>query len=89
MIPQSLMDWFRDLIVSVLGGMANLLDGMNAAAAAGGIAGGLSSAGKLLALFIDPDTWGAIMTVFTIWLAVWGVTGIVAIIGRRGSSSGD
>lgn len=89
MIPQTLMDWFRDLIVAMLDNMATLLAGMDAAAAAGGIAGGLSAAGKLLALFISPGVWGSLMTVFGIWLAVWGITGVIAIIGRRGASSGD
>lgn len=89
MIPQTFMDWFRDLIVTVLNATAGLLNGMDADAAAAGIASGLASAGRLLALFIAPSVWGSILTVFGIWLAVWSVTGVVAIIGRRGASSGD
>lgn len=86
MITQSIIDFFRDLIVSWVSGFNSLLGGIDAESAGAAVGGVADSAGHFLALFIDPSVWPGIVTAWASWLAVWLVTGIVAIIGRRLSS---
>lgn len=87
MIPQLLMDWLRDVIAQWLSGLNDLLSGFASAAAGSGLGGAMTQAGHVLALFISPGVWGAVFAAWGTWLGVWSVTGLIAIIARRGTAS--
>lgn len=87
MIPQILMDWFRDVVLNFLNLMDSMLGGIDFEGAAGAIGGVSQQASHVLALFISPGVWPAIATAWAAWLAIWGITGLVAIVARRGTSS--
>lgn len=87
MIIQTIIDFFRDVVVNWIAGMNSTTAGINPEAAGSAIGGAAAGGGHFLALFIGPDVWGAIVTTWGIWLAVWITTALVAIIGRRASGS--
>lgn len=86
MITQWLLNFFRDIVVNWLSGMGTLLGGVDAHAAGAAIGGVAAQAGHFLGLFIAPGVWPAIVAAWGVWLAAWLVTGLVAIISRRGKS---
>jgi hypothetical protein len=86
MITQAIMDFFRDLIVNWVSGMNTLTAGLNPGAAGAAIGGVAANAGHFLALFISSAVWGVLMSALGVWFAVWLVTGLVAIVSRRGKS---
>lgn len=87
MIVQAIIDFFRDVIVNWLSGMSGLTGGINPAEAGAAIGGVAAQAGHVLALFVSPGVWPAIVGAWTVFLSVWVITGLVAIIARRGASS--
>lgn len=87
MITQSILDFFRDLVLNWVTGVGDIAHGVGAGAAGAAIGGVAAQAGHFLALFISPGVWPSIVTAWGIWLAVWLTTGLIAIVARRGSSS--
>lgn len=87
MILQNIMDWFRDIIVGWMSGINDLMSGFASGAAGSGLGGAMTQAGHVLALFISPGVWGAVFAAWAAWLGVWSVTGLIAVIARRGTSS--
>lgn len=87
MIPQAIMDLFRDLVVTIIIGISLPFGDINAIDAGAGLGSATALAGRLLALFIDPGMWGVILGSFGAFLTVFGVTGIIAIFARRGTAS--
>jgi len=87
MIIQALIDFFRDVFVNWLTGLNGLLTGVDPEEAGTAIGSVAASAAHILALFISPGVWGAVVTTWGIWLTVWLATALIAIIARRGTSS--
>lgn len=86
MIGQAILDFFRDVVANWVSGFDSLLRGIDAAAAGAAVGGGAAGAGHFLALFIAPAWWGTIVGAWAAWMGVWLVTGLVAIIARRGKA---
>lgn len=86
MITQAVLDFVRDMFVNWISGFDSLLTGIDAAAAGAAIGAAASNAGHLLALFIDPGWWSTILAAWTAWIGVWLITGLIAIIARRGKA---
>lgn len=87
MIPQMFMDWLRDIVLSWINGLNGPLSGLDAGAAGAGLGGVMAQAGHMLAVFISPSVWPAMFTAWAAWLALWGITGLIAVIARRGTAS--
>lgn len=87
MIIQAIMDFFRDIIVNWISGFADIASAIGAGDAGTAVGGVAAQAGHVIALFVSPGVWPAIVGAWGVWLAVWTATGLVAIIARRGSSS--
>lgn len=87
MITQSILDFFRDVIVNWINGMNSMLSGVDAGAAGAAIGGVAAQAGHFLALFISNSVWGAIVAAWLAWLALWLTTGLIAIFSRRGKAA--
>lgn len=87
MIPQMFMDWIRDIILSWIDGLNGVLSGFDAAAAGAGLGGVMSQAGHILALFVSPGVWPIMFGAWAAWLALWSITGLIAVIARRGTAS--
>lgn len=86
MIGQSIFDFFRDIILSWVSGMNTLMANIDAHGAGVAIGAASGQAGHFLALFISSGMWGGVLTAFGVWNAVWLITGLVAIIARRGAA---
>lgn len=87
MIPQMFMDWIRDVVLSWITGFDSLLSGFDASGAGSALGGVMAQAGHMLAVFISPGVWPAIFGAWAAWLALWGITGLIAVIARRGTAS--
>lgn len=87
MITQSLLDFFRDVVVNWINGWNGLLVGVDPGAAGAAIGGVAAQAGHFLALFISNSVWTPIVAAWGAWLTVWLATGLIAIVSRRGKAS--
>lgn len=87
MIPQGILDFFRDLLWTFLFGTGILVRDIDTIEAGASLGSATAQAARLLALFIDSGVWGTILIAFSGFLAVWGVTALIAVIARRGTAS--
>lgn len=87
LIVQTVLDFFRDSLVTWIGGLTTAAAGLNLRAAGAAVGGVAAQAGHFLALFVSPGVWGAVSAAWGVWLSVWALTALVAIIARRGTSS--
>lgn len=83
MIIQAIIDFVRDVIVNWTAGFNSLLGGIDASAAGAAVGGAAADAGHVLALFIAPSIWPGVVGAWVVFLSVWFVTAVVAIVGRR------
>lgn len=83
MIVQSVIDFIRDVLVNWLVGINGLIDLGSAQGAAAGFGGAALAVSRILALFLDSAFWGGFVALFVTFLAVWAITALIAIVGRR------
>lgn len=87
MILQALLDWFRDVMVNFLTGWNDIVDAAGFTTAGAAVGGAAVGAGHFLALFIGAASFAVIGTAFTTYVGVWLVTGLMAVVSRRGTAS--
>lgn len=87
MLIQGFLDWLRDMIAIMLGTLGIPLIDLDTQEAGQALGSAAAQAGYFLALFISPSVWGPIGTAFGIFVVTFGVTGLIAVIARRGTSS--
>lgn len=87
MIPQAILDWLRDAIVTFLAIVNLPIELMGGDAAAAGLGSIIGIAGAVLALFVSPGLWGPVLIAWGTYLSLWGITGLIAVITRRGTAS--
>lgn len=83
MITQAILDFFRDALINWFSGFDSIMNGIDMAGAGSALGNGAAGAGHLLALFILPSMWGGVLAAWATWAAIWIVTALVGIIGRR------
>lgn len=83
MITQGVLDFFRDIFYFWLQGMNSLIPGDSATAVGSATGGALDAGSHVLALVVAGSLWPAVVTLFGAYVAVFVVTGLVAVIGRR------
>lgn len=87
MITQNFLDWIRDVIVGWLNTLGTWITDMGIEGAGAAVGSFLGQTGNVLGLFISPGVWPVVLTAWTGWLALWAITGLIAVFARRGTSS--
>jgi len=77
------MDFLRDVLVNWILGASSGVDTDSAVAAGAAIGGAAVSAGRFLALFIDPALFGAVGAAFAGFVVCWVAGALIAVIRGR------
>lgn len=87
MIAQDFLDWLRDVILNWVSGTKDIIDTAGFETAGDAVASAGIGAGHFLALFIGAASWAVAVTAFGTYVGVWLVTGLIAVVSRRGTAS--
>lgn len=83
MIIQAILDFFRDVVVTLLSTIASAWPATSVDSTLSSISIPADSIGAVLAVLFLPGGWGLIITLFATYCGLWVTTGLVKVVASR------